>query len=314
MKRILIITILILTTSWITGKILDFYYCKFWKGTFQKLDTVFKDSSYRDIIFVGDSRTHFGINPFYIDSITKLNSYNIGMGGATIDEINFLTRAWFKNHSAPKFLFLNIGQGAFLKNESFFENPCYYFFYLKDQQTNETLAQLGYHTTLYKYFPILKYTAFDEFNKVTILKAMQGNRFLQNEGISVKGFINNNNSNDFNSNLNKSFYDNVENANIQKKKNLVKFELLVNYLSKFNCKLFFLYPPDLKSESLKEDSVLKNLTEDINKIATKYQTTILRYDSDSSFTKELFQDPRHLNINGSIVYSKKIAAQLLLNQ
>ena len=148
MKKISFIAIVIFISSIFAGKVLDHYYKKFWANPFEKLDAIFKDSSIRDIIFIGDSRVHAGINPYYVDSITKLNTYNLGMGGASINEVCFLTESWLKNHKPPKLFIYSIGYGSILRSDINFKNPCYYLFYLNNKFVYNTFEDLNYHVQI----------------------------------------------------------------------------------------------------------------------------------------------------------------------
>jgi hypothetical protein len=311
MKKIFFFITLIFLSSLFINKFLDHYYKKFWNATFEKLDTVFKDTTSRDIVFVGDSRVQFGINPFYIDSITNKNSYNIGMGGAPINEITFLTKAWLNNHKPPKIFVVSIGLTGLLDGVNYFSNPCYYLSYLQDSLAYNTLSNLKYHTFLNKILPISKYTVFDEFQKTSIIRSIQGEQFLKNNGVAYKGFINNDIGTTFNERMSFSIKD----VGMKNEKwvdtLLLKLSDLVKIIKSHNCEIIFIYPPNLNLEMNKETLLfLQNVTGKIENIANIEKIKILKFDNDSSFKKSLFQDSRHLNINGSILYSKKLGIAL----
>jgi hypothetical protein len=307
MKRISIVVVTIFIATTIIGKVLDTYYKKFWANPFDKLDTVFIDTSYRDIVFVGDSRTHIGINPFYVDSITQLNSYNIGMGGASVNEVYFLTQSWLNKHQAPKVFVFSISVGTILKSNTFFRNPCLYFYYLDDKYTRKTLSDLHYHTSLFRYLPFIKYTAFDEYNKTAILRSFTGGRFLTNGGVSYKGFVNNASTNAYvGINNSDSIYKDMNKINNAMHIGLEKLNNLIELVNKNKSKIVFVIPPQINFAHHYVDSISKKIDYEIEKIAKINDIEIWHFETDSSFKKTYFQDPVHLNIEGSIYLSKKI--------
>lgn len=311
MKRIINIIIVILVSSIAFGKALDFFYKKHWTPIFEKLDTVFIDSSCKDIVCIGDSRIHLGINPYYIDSITKLNSYNIGMGGASINEVYYLTQAWLNNHKAPKLFICSVSPGLLSKYNTLLKNPCFYFFYLKDKNTLKTLSDLHYHTSLFKYHPAFKYTAFDEYDKTCILRSIKGDYFLKKNGISYKGFLNNASTNAYIENNNSdSVHEDVDKLNYSIAMGLKKLNNLIELIHKNKSKIVFIITPNINFTSAYGDSISKKTIYDIEKTAKINDIKIWHFETDSSFKKEYFQDPIHLNIEGSIHLSKKIGLNI----
>jgi len=301
MKRIIIITISAIIFTLLLGKFLDYRYKKFWRPVFDKLDVAFKDTTYYDGIYVGDSRVHFGINPYYTDSITGLKTYNEGMGGASINEIYFLANSYLSHHKAPKYVVVSIGYADILQSYRYFENPCYYFFYLDDTMTNANLARDHYHTSLFRILPVLKYTAFDDFNKLTIWKNLSGETLLKPGGVLYNGFINNS-TNFFNTNQQE--HSMKEDTAFQK--GIDKCEELMALLEQKNCIPIIVYPPVLDMNPVKKNKTFMKIDSAIAKLAVEHHAAILHYDTDKTFTNEMFSDEWHVNIYGSKIYSRKL--------
>lgn len=303
MKRIVTIVLILIAVMFATGFLFDRCYKKFWWPFFDKLDVVIKDTSYYDGIYLGDSRTHFGINPYYVDSVLKIKTYNIGMGGANISETNFLAATYMKKHTAPKFAVIAIGYSNIFEPNNFFENPCYYFFYNDDTSVNHILQKLGYHTSIYKILPITKYTAFDDFNKFSIAENLRGKTFLKPGGIAYNGFISNS-SNTFNvqdaekaAATDTGFY-----------KGMTMLEETINLFKKNNTLPILVFPP--ASHANKKAPVEMKIDSAATSLAERFSIPLLHYDNDSSFTQDLFTDQWHLNIKGTVLYSKKLAQDL----
>ena len=284
-----------------TGKFFDRAYKSFWHPFFEKLDVVIKEQSYYDGVYLGDSRVHFGINPYYVDSITNLKSYNLGMGGAPIKEILFLTKSYLQHHPSPKFAVISIAYSNLLRFNRSFQNPCYYLFYSSDSLTKVTLQNLGYHTTLYNMLPILKYTAFDDFNKRSIAENLMGHTIVKSGGVTFRGFINNT-TNSFNmKEMEKTI---ITDTAIQTGLDLL--EETIKLLTSKNTSTILVYPPAPKLIGYQKNLVEMRIDTAISKLAVKYQTPLIHFENDSSFTNSLFTDEYHLNINGTILYSSKI--------
>ncbi len=303
MKKIIIIFLSVLIAILVAGKIADACYKKYWWPFFEKLDVVIKDSSYYDGVYTGDSRAHFGINPYYVDSLTGLNTYNVSMGGATINEINFLSQQYMNNHRPPKFAVISVGYSDILSANKFFENPCYYFFYSSDTAVGNTLQRLHYHTQLYKLLPFLKYTAFDDFNKLSILENLKGKTIVKQGGTAYKGFINNR-TNTFNIQQIESFTPkdiNIDSA-------IAVLEATIKLFASNNTLPILVYPPETHNNKKTKAPVEIKIDAAVSLLAGKYKIPLLHFDNDSDFTNDLFTDQWHLNLKGTILYSKKIGA------
>lgn len=305
MKRILIIAACVTGSLLLAGTLLDSSYKKYWWPFFDKLDVAIKDSAYYDGIYLGDSRVHFGINPYYVDSVTGMQSYNLGMGGAPINEIHFLATAYLQKHRSPRFAVLSVGHSNLLEPGRFFENPCYYFFYLSDTATNRVLEELRYHTSLYKILPASKYTAFDDFNKFSIAESWKGNTIVKKGGVVYRGFINNT-SNAFNAaNMEKETAgDTACYAGIQ------TLEATLRLFQQKKTLPVLVYPPATYQGKPAKTATAARIDSAIAILASRYNIPVLHFDNDSSFSHDLFTDPWHLNIRGTILYSQKMGAAI----
>ena len=305
MKKLLLILSVMIISLIIAGKVLDKKYKNYWWPFFNKLDVLIKDSAYYDGIYLGNSRTHFGINPYYVDSVASLKTYNMGMGGATINEINFIARSYLQKHAAPKFAVISIGYGGIIETGRYFENPCYYLFYTQDSFTNHTLERLHYHTTLYKILPVLKYTSFDDFNKFSIVENFKGKTILKPGGIVYNGFINNS-MNVFNV---QALEKTIE-KDIAFQPGIDILEATIRLFKDKNTIPILVYPPGSNSEKKLKVPVEMKIDSAIELLSSKYHIPLLHYDTESAFTNTYFMDASHLNMQGTIIYSKKIGFEI----
>lgn len=79
------------------------------QGIFHKYNEMFLDTGTRyDVLFMGSSRAEMHYNPRIFDSVTGLQSFNIGISGAT-PKVNFVfLKAFCANHPAPRYLVYDI--------------------------------------------------------------------------------------------------------------------------------------------------------------------------------------------------------------
>lgn len=305
MKKLLLISCCVLAVLLLAGKVFDRCYKRYWWPFFEKLDLVIKDTASFDGIYLGDSKVHFGINPYYIDSATGLNTYNISMGGASINEINFIATQYLAKHRAPKFAVISIGYSDLLPVVKLLDNPCYYLFYTEDSLTNDVLTRLNYHTGLYAVLPVLKYTAFDDFNKISIARNLKGETIAKQGGVVYKGFINNT-TNVFNAQK----LDKYSPKDTSFDESIGKLEETVNlFLAKGTLPLFVYAPVTHFIEKPKAPVEIK-IDSAVAHLAQKLNVDILHYDTDPAFGNDLFSDQFHLNIKGTVMFSQKLGADV----
>lgn len=303
MKKLLLIVCCVLAVLLLAGKLFDRCYKRYWWPFFEKLDLVIKDTACFDGVYLGDSKVHFGINPYYVDSATGLNTYNISMGGASINEINFIATQYLAKHRPPKFAVISIGYSDLLPTIKLLDNPCYYLFYTSDPLTNDVLTKLGYHTGLYAALPVLKYTAFDDFNKISIARNLKGETIARPGGVVYKGFINNT-TNVFDPQKLDTYMpkDTTFDENISKLEETVKL-----FLTKGTMPVFVYAPATHFIEKPKAPVEIK-IDSAVARLAGKYEVPVLHYDTDPLFTNDLFSDQWHLNIKGTVLFSQQLGA------
>src|SRR5438046_1476860 len=104
LKKILIIIFCSFILIRLLGFVIDRGFKNYYTPFFEKMDFVFKDTSYNNILYFGNSRANFGINPYFIDSICNTKSYNLGLGGSDIENSLSLLQSYLIDHPAPKFI------------------------------------------------------------------------------------------------------------------------------------------------------------------------------------------------------------------
>jgi len=74
------------------------------------IDYAFTSHEKNDVIILGDSCPHSGIDPVYIEELTGLRAYNLAsLGFLGIDGIFVTAQAYLSNHPAPRVIVLSLG-------------------------------------------------------------------------------------------------------------------------------------------------------------------------------------------------------------
>lgn len=302
LKRLLLVTIVAGSVAFAAGLLMDNIYKKRWDTLwFKKTDDLLKTNTNYDIIFLGNSRVHFGINPYYIDSVTKLNSYNFGFGGADAEEFLLTTTLYLQNHPAPKITILSLDAGALTENE-ILKTRYHYLFYLNNDSLKKFMNRAGFLTTLIKYFPFTKYSFFDEYNRTSLF--VKGKTYPVFDHNIYKGFLN------IHPSINSqpaALYNVKSGGDKISKAAIGYFKNTVSLLQQKGSRVVFIWPP-VKSDSLNEGSSINKTADSLfNAIALQYGVTQFHFEKDSIYKDTYFVDAIHFNEPGTRIYSIKLA-------
>lgn len=302
LKRLFIVFGIIFLVAYSTGLILDHRYKKRWSVLFfEKTDELIKGNKNYDVIFLGNSRVHFGINPYYFDSATNLNSYNFGNGGADAEDIMLTANVYLQKHPVPKIVIISLDKGALLKNE-ILRSRFHYLFYLENDTISKYMNQAGFLTSLIKIFPFTKYSFFDEYNRTSLfIKGKQYPAFGHN---IHKGFINIHQ--DINSKV-AGLYNEKEEKRELSDSAILFFRNTVSMLQQKGSLVIFVSPPEKRSSATRDASV-RILADAVYKsIEKEFKIPCLHFEKNDLFTDAYFVDDIHLNEPGTRIYSLQLA-------
>jgi hypothetical protein len=302
LKRILIVCCITWLVACLTGVLFDNMYKKRWfQLYFVKTDELTKGNNNYDIIFLGNSRVHFGINPYYIDSVTRLNSYNFGTGGADAEDILLTSDVYLQKHVAPKLVVLSLDAGMLFEN-TILKTRFHYLFYLQNNTINKHMQRAGFPTSLIKIFPFVKYSFFDEYNRTSLF--VKGKPFPVFEHNIYRGFLN---IHQYTNIKVSGLYNNETRALKVWDTAVAYLQQTVMELQKKGCEVLFVVPPEKKFSPNRKEPVTKIADSIFNNIAKKNQLQIVRFDNNPIFTDDYFVDDIHLNEPGTRIYSKQLA-------
>ena len=104
----LLFTILCLIFAFALDTILSFRLRQNQNRMFANWNQIYNDTTNYDLVINGSSRAWVQYNPFIIDSILYINSYNLGIDGSPINRQIIKYQKYCDLHKMPKYLIQNI--------------------------------------------------------------------------------------------------------------------------------------------------------------------------------------------------------------
>ena len=187
-RRLTIVFLLVLIIAFAAGSFFDYRYRQRWRWlVFDKMEVALSDPQDYDILLLGNSRIHTGVNPYYLDSITGLKSYNLAIGAGDEQEMKLMSTVYLDHHKAPAFVVIGLDNSMLVKYNILRERFGY-LFYLDNDSIRSFMQRNGFPTTLIRYLPFFKYSFMDEYNRSSLFtRSPEIPRFDHN---IYKGFIN----------------------------------------------------------------------------------------------------------------------------
>lgn len=285
----------------LAGKGLQQYY----NHEYQRQQEILLNNTRYDVLFIGSSRMHSGVNPAVVDSVTGLNTFNAANDGGRIYEIKSTLDAFLVNHPVPDLLVVNIDYTSFNTRQKFF-NPTIYFPFLQNNVIFNALRDAGEHAAMYKWIPFTRFTAYDDYTRANILKGFSGKHEVLEGQLSYKGFL---------SSPAIKFKPAVAIKKEKTENDSLGIEMLKGIIDTCNArgvKVMFVYAPDYHQYGRQ---AITNFTEtmgSIESIAKRNNIPFYYYDSlpmcsDSKY----FTDVRHVNKYGAGIYSAAVANHVM---
>jgi hypothetical protein len=134
------------------------------QGVFNKYNELFlKQGNTYDVLFLGSSRAEMHFNPKVFDEITGLNSYNMGMSGASPKISLALLKTYCHQHQKPKHIIFNLDYFSLQNDTDRLNDFPRYFPYLKNSYLRHELNRMDNRFNSFYYNPLhsLPYTQID---------------------------------------------------------------------------------------------------------------------------------------------------------
>lgn len=162
-------------------------YNRFYSFEKGRINEIIEGKKNYDILFIGTSRTYHQINPAIIDSITGMQSYNAGIDGANLLEMNLVLQAYLKSHKPPKMVVADVSLLCFaVKRQPFFD-PNMYYEYLDNEIVYNTLKPYK-RVFLLKTLPFFRFPETDDMLRQNAILGYFGKKSVDNKRF-YQGFL-----------------------------------------------------------------------------------------------------------------------------
>lgn len=124
------------------------------QGIFNKYNELFlKEGNTYNVLFLGSSRAEMHFEPKTFDSITNLNSFNLGISGASLRVNYTLLKTYCHQHQKPKHVILNIDYFSLKSDIDMLNDFPRYFPYLKNEYLRNELNNIDSRFNSFYYNP-----------------------------------------------------------------------------------------------------------------------------------------------------------------
>lgn len=274
-------------------------------GLFDKLNTIFHSTVSHELIFFGSSRAECHFNPRIFDSITGINSYNIGITGSNNSFTYGILKSYLSCRETPKMAIMNIdyhfaNQGS----DTIFEFPRY-FPYLDNEVLFHELVTRDKRFYAFKYIPFYSLPFLGDKYLNSAIRGYSGSKSTY-DASCYKGFLY----------INPIEYrkldvtDTISYNAVLLKENVDYLDSIVNLCKQKQIKLYFVVTPAFSIAI----SRIKNFDEHIGKfrkVAEENSIPFFNYSNDTICKQEsLFAyDPYHMKKEGADLFTKKFSKE-----
>lgn len=262
---------------------------------FEQFDLLFKKGEDPDLLFLGSSRTHYGVNPLILEKLSNKKVMNAGLEGAKIHEMESVLNAFLSVHANPEKVFLMLDIHSLDLSESTIYNKIFLSHYLNNDTLYKYLiGNVGLEVRLWKYLPYSIITEFDDYTRMNCLKGLTHKRYLEKEQYAYKGYISLDQEY-------RSFDSIVQLNNALNTKGIESLIRIVETCQRKNIPLQILQGPYLSDFYIKNQ--VNTVYEEIKKRLAFYNSVEVQ-NKPINYTETVnFKDEVHLNEAGATKYS-----------
>ena len=259
-----------------------------------------------DVIINGSSRAEVHVSPKVLDSMLKVNSYNLGVNGFLFTmEYGCYQFYRSKNEIKPKLIIQILGSSTLNKRDDLFDGYQFYPFY-DEKEIVKVASQYNGYLESDRLIPLLRYlkdpllmkVGFQEFFELNVTSKQKYKGFIA-KNISWDGSF-------------EEFVADFPNGKRQEIDTAVVslFEYYLKESKEEKIPMVLVYAPEYsryKNYISNYDSII----EMYQGFSDKYGIPLINYNKDSMCSNEkLFYNSQHLNATGAQVFSEKLALQI----
>ncbi len=271
------------------------------QGIYDKYNELFiKTNLSYNVLFLGSSRAEMHFSPQIFDSITSLNSYNMGIEGASVKLSFALLKIYRHQHQMPKYIVFNVDYFSLDNDTNRLINFPRYFPYLQNAYLMKELSQLDDRMNSFYYNPLhsLPYTQFNYLSA-----SLHGWLTISGkyDTLMYKGFQTSF-SNEFNdSKVKKPSLSFISDTNRHYLDSIILFS------KKHAIHLVLVTTP--VTESIRKQILNKGyLAKEMKDIANSHQIDYFDYSDSLAFDGiHFFSDANHLNLKGAKKFTESFS-------
>jgi hypothetical protein len=164
---------------------------KFNDALFGQLDALFVARDTVDILFIGSSRVHHGINPLAAEMATGRSTLNGGLEGAKIHDMETVIKGFLENHPDPAVIFLMLDPHSFLVEKDRMFNKIFFSYYLHNKAVSGSLQTwLGPQALVYRALPAFITAEFDDYLRASAIRGHAGSYAIDKKSqFAYKGYV-----------------------------------------------------------------------------------------------------------------------------
>ncbi len=276
-------------------------YKKYYSVEQSKLHEIIKGNKKFDILFIGSSRTLYHVNPKIIDSTLQCNSFNAGINGARLPEMNLVFKSYLVNHEAPQLVVADLSTTAFSLDQNAFFNPNIYYPWMESDIVFESIAPYK-RAGLLKTLPFLQLTEWDDPMRQGAIAGLAGKQDDIPEyykGHQPSG----------DDTVQLPFRMRYFTTNWPVHENgIALLDEIIELCEQNHIRLIFTYAPVYQ---LKDEEVNEEFFPTVKKICDEHHIPFLSYRHlPMNDDHRIFRDEHHLNTIGADIYSRMLATDL----
>ncbi len=275
-------------------------------GIFQKYNEIFEGKSNYDWLIVGSSRAESHISPLILDSVLRVNSFNLGIAGSYIHQQLAFLKAYLVKHPKPKTIILSADIYGYLPNTDYKVLHDYnrYFPYLNHDTFYNAMRKIDTRFFFYKY--VAPYSLSFDKNDENLNHALRGYLGYQAQTLAyTKGFA----FSPFKTNNLKLDQDTIQAYQCKVPLMIWDAYKALDDLCKANTIELIIVLSPIHKSLYQKISNAELITDSLQQV---FKNRLFLNYSKSSYAErnDLFTDAVHLNKTGALLFSKELSYTL----
>ena len=306
MKRFLVNIVIFAFVAFITAIVFDYMIStglrKIERYNFNTINKIMNNNLNADVVILGNSRAQESYHPLVLDTILKIDSWNLGIRGQPFGVSYLRWQVYKRNNNNPKLLIVNVDYKDLEMVNNGFDREQYYP-YIKDTLVKPYLDLYGF-SWAEQNVPMYRYRGNYKIIGIGLLELLHLRHDTKGSYSYIKGFYPSTRKWD-----GKNLEDVLSKGKVQDVCNPKATALLADLLEEANkdgTSVVFVYAPLYKRL---KDNLDENASKRIyQQLSEKYEVPILDFTDMSICTDtNYFYDANHLNYDGALRFSVEFA-------